>query len=112
MAAVLLSFSAKALDNGPKAIGCDFKFGKNEGTEQCLIVGSGMNQGIEWVVFEVDRKRFRYESSSPKQIEYVNRANKRLKMYAVKNERQQCRPGGIDADVYVFENGDRICLYW
>ena len=112
IAAIALSFSANALDSGPKVIGCDFKLGKHEGTEKCLVVGSGMNQGIEWVVFEINYKRFRYESSSPKQIEYVNRANKRLKLYAVKNERQQCRPGGVDADVYSFENGDRICLYW
>lgn len=111
-AALAFGFSANALDSGPKVIGCDFKFGKSEGTEKCLIVGSGMNQGIEWVVFEINKKRFRYENSSPNQIELINRAGKRIKMHGVKNDRQQCRPGGVDADVYLFENGDRICLYW
>lgn len=112
LTSLLLSVSVNALDSGPKSIGCDFRFGKNEGTAQCLIVGSGMNQGIEWIVFEVDQKRFKYESAAPDRIELVNRANNTIKTYSVRNNRDQCRPGGVEADVYLFKNGDRVCLYW
>ena len=99
-------------DNGPQILGCDYKLGKVEGTGQCLIVGSGMNQGISWVVFELKNKRFRYSSSSTNSIELINKSGKTLQNYAVNNSDGECRPGGKFADIYEFKNGDRVCLYW
>lgn len=99
-------------DNGPQAVGCDFKLGNAEGTDKCLIVGSGMNQGISWLVFEVKGKRFRYDDSSSDVIELIDKSGKTLSEYAVKNSERQCRPGGRSADIYAFANGDRVCLYW
>ncbi len=110
--AIGINFSAKAYDNGPQVLGCDFKFGAREGTDKCLIIGSGMGQGISWVVFEVNKKRYRYDSSSPKQLELLDSANKKIKTHSITNATEQCRPGGREADVYSFDNGDRICLYW
>lgn len=103
---------ASAYDNGPQVLACDYKFGKSEGTDKCLIHGSGTNQGITWVVFEVKNKRFRYVDSSPNSIELLNKSNNPTAKYAVTNTNTQCRPGGKDADVYTFRNGDRICIYW
>jgi hypothetical protein len=113
LALVLTTFgSAFAYDNGPQTLGCDYKFGKTEGTEMCLIVGSGMNQGISWVVFEVQKKRFRYPGSSADSIELIDKSGKVLAKYQVRNSNGQCRPGGRNADIYDFKNGDRVCLYW
>ncbi|MDD3591259.1 MAG: hypothetical protein PHO65_01295 [Sulfurovum sp.] len=104
--------SAFGYDNGPQTIGCDYKFGENEGTEICLVVGSGMHQGISWVVFKVESKRFRYKNSSPDSIELIDKAGNTIATHQVNHSYDQCRPGGRDADKYVFTNGDRICLYW
>ena len=41
----LIPTSAMAFDNGPRVVGCDFKFGNNAGTDKCLITGSGMQMG-------------------------------------------------------------------
>lgn len=104
--------SAFGYDNGAQTIGCDYKLGKTEGTAKCLVVGSGVNQGISWVVFEVEKKRFRYEDSSPDSIELVDKSGDTIAKHRVINSNGQCRPGGRSADVYAFDNGDRICLYW
>lgn len=103
---------AMAYDNGPQVIGCDYKFGKTEGTSKCLIVGSGMNQGISWLVFQVEKKRFRYDDSSPTKIERINKSGNVIATYKVENSSGQCRPGGRTADIYAFSNNDRVCLYW
>ena len=109
---LVMSSSAVAYDNGPRVVGCDYKIGKNEETDKCLILGSGTNQGISWIVFEVKGKRFRYQYSSPKIIELIGKSGKTLRRQSVRKLEEQCRPGGRDADVYAFSNGDRICLYW
>ena len=103
---------AHAYDAGPKVIGCDYKMGGMEGTDKCLIRGSGTSQGETWSVFEVKKKRFRHVSSAPNKLEQLDASNEPVKTYAIRNSRGQCRPGGADADVYQFNNGDRICLYW
>jgi hypothetical protein len=109
---LLASGTAIGYDNGPQIVGCDYKLGKAEGTDKCLIVGSGMNQGISWLVFEVKGKRFRYTDSSADSIELIDKSGKAIKNYSVRNSNEQCRPGGKAADVYAFSNGDRVCLYW
>jgi hypothetical protein len=75
-------------------------------------VGSGVNQGVAWVVFEIQGKRFSYMDSAEDQIELLDKNDKTLATYPVTNLYGPCRPGGEKADVYDFENGDRICLYW
>jgi hypothetical protein len=104
--------SAMAFDNGPQIVGCDYRFGKEQGTDSCLIVGSGMGQGISWVVFEVDGKRFRYSTATPKKLSLLDAAGEQKAVFMVTNTTGQCRPGGQDADIYTFANGDRVCLYW
>ncbi len=104
--------NAHALDSGPKVIGCDFKFGASQGTDKCLILGSGIGQGESWNVFEVKKKRFRHFSSAPNKLTLLDSANNEVKAYTIQNTRGQCRPGGPEADIYQFNNGDRICLYW
>ena len=101
-----------AYDNGPQVLACDYRFGKSEGTGQCLIVGSGISTGVSWLVFEVKKKRFRYSSSSENEIELVNKSGETLKTYAVRNSEGQCRPGGRSAGIYEIKNGYRVCLYW
>ncbi|MGZ4969914.1 MAG: hypothetical protein ACXV8W_15355 [Methylobacter sp.] len=109
----LLAFgTAFGYDNGAQIVGCDYKLGKTEGTDKCLIVGSGLNQGISWLVFEVKGKRFRYADSSSDSIELIDKSGKTIKNYSIHNSNEQCRPGGRSADVYAFSNGDRVCLYW
>ena len=71
-----------------------------------------MNQGIEWVLFEVLKNKYRYYSSSPNEIELLDVSNNKIKTYNVSKKIEQCRPGGKEAEVYEFENGDRVCLYW
>jgi hypothetical protein len=112
MAALLSAGTAWAYDNGPQVVGCDYKLGKAEGTDKCLIVGSGMNEGISWLVFEVKGKRFRYTDSSPNSIELISKSGKTVESYAISNSNGQCRPGGQSADIYAFSSGDRVCLYW
>jgi len=109
---LLVSGAVFGYDNGPQVVGCDYKLEKIEGTDKCLIVGSGVNQGISWLVFEVKGKRFRYTDDSPDSIELINESGETVQSYSVRNSNEQCRPGGRDADVYAFSNGDRVCLYW
>ncbi|MDR2208500.1 MAG: hypothetical protein LBE22_05960 [Azoarcus sp.] len=104
--------AAFAYDNGPQVLGCDYKLGTSEGTGKCLIVGSGMNQGISWIVFEVEGKKFRYDDSSADKIELLDKTDEAIATYSVSRSDAQCRPGGKSADVYAFANGDRVCLYW
>jgi hypothetical protein len=104
--------TALGYDNGPQSVGCDYRLGRNEGTAQCLILGSGMNQGVSWVVFEVQRQRFRYQSSSPRSIDAIDKSGNTIGRQRVSNTSGQCRPGGRSADIYAFDNGDRVCLYW
>ncbi|PTU30961.1 hypothetical protein [Stenotrophobium rhamnosiphilum] len=111
MFVVSLSSVAWGYDNGPQTIGCDYKQGKATGTSTCLIVGSGMNQGISWLVFEVNGKRWRYTDAS-REIELVNATGATIKQYTVSHSSSQCRPGGKPADVYTFPNGNHVCLYW
>jgi hypothetical protein len=108
----LMSASALAYDNGPQVIGCDYKLGKSAGTTKCLIVGSGTNQGVSWLVFEVQGKRFRYSDADEDKIERVNRSGDTLSAQPVERTTGPCRPGGKSADVFEFKNGDRVCLYW
>ena len=103
---------AIAYDNGPQSLACDYSFEKREGTETCLILGSGTNQGTTWVVFEVAERRFRYYSSTPNTIEQLDEQAEVLAEYPVSNSYGQCRPGGREADIYDFANGDRVCIYW
>ncbi len=110
--AVGIAGGAHAYDSGPKVIGCDYKLGSMEGTDKCLVHGSGTNQGESWSVFEVKKKRFRHVSSAPNKLEQLDARNEPIKTYTIKNSQGQCRPGGADADIYQFNNGDRICLYW
>jgi hypothetical protein len=110
MAASAVSAAALAYDDGPRTVGCDYRLGKSEGTAQCLIVGSGMNQGITWVVFEVRGRRFSHTEGEDR-IARVNKAGDTLATYPVTLSRGQCRPGGRAADIYAFGNGDRVCLY-
>lgn len=110
--AIIIVTNVKAFDNGPQIVGCDYKFGNDEGTDICLIIGSGLGQGISWTVFEVKKKRFRHYSSSPNKLELLNSTNKKIKTYSITNRTSHCRPGGKDADVYLFKNNDHICLYW
>lgn len=113
LAAGLLAWSAAhGFDNGPQMVGCDYRLGKAAGTDKCLIVGSGMNQGISWLVFQVKGKRFRYTEAAPDSIELIDKSGKTLKRFPAGNSNEQCRPGGRPADVYAFANGDRVCLYW
>lgn len=103
---------AQAYDNGPQVVGCDFRLGKSEGVDRCLITGSGTNQGITWVVFELKGQRYRFEDSSPTVLELITPDGKTQSTRKIKNHPGPCRAGGRDADVYQFDNGDRICLYW
>ena len=103
---------AHALDQGPRIMGCDYRFGKDEGVDKCLIVGNGMNQGQSWVVFEVRGRRFRFNDSEPGIIEKISSKGDTLQKLKGRNEQAQCRPGAKEADAYVFSNGDRVCLYW
>jgi hypothetical protein len=103
---------ALAYDNGPQTLGCDYKLGKVEGSGKCLIVGSGLNQGISWLVFELNGKRFRYTDSSPNSIEIVDKSGKAIAKKSITNSNGQCQPGGKSADIYAFADGDRVCLYW
>ena len=103
---------AIAYDNGPQSLACDYSFEKREGTDTCLIVGSETNQGVTWVVFEVLDRRFRYSSAAPDIIEAIDDQATVLDEYPVSNSYGQCRPGGREADIYDFVNGDRICIYW
>lgn len=107
-----MAYPAFAYDNGPQVLGCDYKLGKAEGTGKCLIAGSGINQGISWLVFEVKGKRYRYSDDSANNIELINKAGKVTATFSVHNSSGQCRPGGKDADIYAISNGDRVCLYW
>lgn len=109
---LFIPFLNHAIDNGPQTIACDYKFGNQEGTTTCLIVGSGMNQGIGWSVFEVRGKRFRYSDDFPEKIELLDSENQFMRDYPVTNSYESCRPGGTDADIYSFANGDKVCLYW
>lgn len=109
---VLAHAPALAVDHGPRVLGCDHRFDGKEQTGACLILGSGMNQGISWVVFEVEGRRFRFEDSSPDVIELIDKAGNTLKRLKGKNSSGSCRPGGLDADIYAFASGDRVCLYW
>ena len=93
-------------------MGCDYRFGKQEGVDKCLIHGNGMNQGISWVVFEVQGRRFRFEDSEPGIIENISSTGATIARLKGRNEQMQCRPGGKDADAYLFANGDRVCIYW
>jgi len=104
--------SAMAFDNGPQVVGCDYRFGSAQRTDSCLIVGSGMGQGISWVVFEAGAKRFRYSSASPNKLALLDAASEEKAVFMITNTTGQCRPGGQDADIYAFANGDRVCLYW
>ncbi|MBL8329702.1 MAG: hypothetical protein JNJ71_12685 [Rubrivivax sp.] len=104
--------AVSAHDHGPQVLACDYKLGRSEGTGKCVIHGSGTNQGVTWLVFEVQGKRFRYADSSPNIIERVNRSNRTLSRHAVTQAESVCRPGAKPADVYTFGNGDRVCLYW
>jgi len=108
---LLASGVAWGYDNGPQVIGCDYKLGKAEGTGTCLIVGSGLNQGISWIVFEVNGMRWRY-TDAPSEIELVAKSGETAEKYAISHSNGQCRPGGKPADVYTFPNGARVCLYW
>lgn len=101
-----------AYDNGPQTLGCDHRFGGKSETGTCLVVGSGTNQGILWVVLEVKGKRYRFEDSEPDVIALIDKNGNVLKRLKGGRETTQCRAGGNDADTYAFANGDRICLYW
>ncbi|KOR31557.1 hypothetical protein TI04_00055 [Achromatium sp. WMS2] len=109
---ICISTTSLAFDNGPQVLGCDLKFGKREFTDICLITGSGTNQGITWVAFRANGKDFVYSSSEPKVLRLVNANGDTMRKFVIKNRQEQCRPGGINVDVYRFQNGDRICLYW
>ncbi|MEM8637676.1 MAG: hypothetical protein AAGG51_02490 [Cyanobacteria bacterium P01_G01_bin.54] len=111
IAATLFPSSSIAFDNGSQTLPCDYTFNQQSGTDTCLILGSGMNQGILWVVFEVQNQRFRYYGDS-ETIELLNDDYEAIATYPVTNSFGQCTPGGPDADVYDFANGDRVCLYW
>ncbi len=112
VASVLACGSARGNDNGPQTLGCDYRIQGDEGVGTCLVAGSGTNQGITWVVFEVKGRRYRFESSSPESILRVDRVGKVVKKFQGRNSSAQCRAGGPTADVYTFSNGDRVCLYW
>ena len=103
---------AAAYDNGPQVLDCDTRFGPTEQSGRCMIVGSGMAQGISWVVFEARGMRFRYDSSAPDTLERLGPDDNAVQTLRVTNTYGPCRPGGADADVYALANGDRICLYW
>jgi len=107
-----MTITVSANDNGPQVIACDYRFADDEGTSTCLIVGSGTNQGISWLVFDVKGKRFRYSDDAPRKMELLDSDNQFLKDYPVTNSYASCRPGGKDADIYTFANGDKVCLYW
>lgn len=107
----LLPSISTAYDNGSQTLACDYIFNRQVGTGTCLILGSGMNQGILWVVFEVQNQRFRYYGDA-EMIELLNENNEAIAAYPVTNFFGSCQPGGPDADVYDFANGDRVCLYW
>lgn len=109
---LMLASAAQAYDNGPQVIGCDYRFGKKEGVDRCLIAGSGMNQGVSWVVFELQGQRYRYEDDAPDQLTLITGEGKTVATRKVRNHKASCRAGAREADVYQFENGDRICLYW
>ena len=107
----LLPASAMAFDNGPRVVGCDYKFSNNVGTDKCLITGSGMQMGTLWMSFKLNTNQYRYMSDSPNVLSQIDSNGKVLHSYRVKNSSAQCRPGGIKADKYQFSNGDYICLY-
>mgnify|MGYP000851169528 FL=1 len=106
------TFTANAADHGPQAVGCDYRLGRKHGSGTCLIVGSGTNQGVSWTVFEVDGRRYRYQDNEPQTIVVVDSKGRELKRLKGENSSAPCRPGGKEADVYSFSNGDRVCLYW
>ena len=99
-------------DDGPKAVGCDYTLQGRSATDICLINGSGMNQGILWVTFEVNGQRYRHASSAPDTLKKINAIGSVIQAYPIRRAEEQCRPGGKVADVFSFQNGDNICLYW
>jgi hypothetical protein len=107
----LIPTATMAFDNGPRVVGCDFKFGNNAGTDKCLITGSGMQMGTLWVAFKLHNSQYRYLSDNPNTLDQIDSKGKVLRSYRVRNTTAQCRPGGIQADKYAFANGDYICLY-
>ena len=64
------------------------------------------------MVFELKGQRYRFEDSSKTVLELITPDGKTQSTRKIKNLQGQCRPGGRDADIYQFDNGDRICLYW
>lgn len=101
-----------AYDNGAQVLDCDYRFGSATGSGRCRIVGSGMNQGVAWVVFEVQGRRFRYLDASEDQLEEVDRAGRTLRSFTIERSSGRCRQGRGSADIYDFERGDQVCLYW
>ncbi len=99
-------------DEGPKAVGCDYSLQGRSTSDICLINGSGMNQGILWITFEVNGQRYRHASSAPETLEKISATGSAIQTYPIRRAEEQCRPGGKAADVFSFRNGDRICLYW
>ena len=57
-------------------------------------------------------RRFRFEDSEPGIIENISSTGATIARLKGRNEQMQCRPGGKDADAYLFANGDRVCIYW
>jgi hypothetical protein len=99
-------------DDGPKAVGCDYSLHGRSASDICLINGSGMNQGILWITFEVNGQRYRHASSAPESLKKISATGAVIQAYPIRRAEEQCRPGGKAADVFSFRNGDRICLYW
>lgn len=107
-----LGMSAAANENGPQQVPCDFKFGKSSGSDKCLIHGNGAMNGVNWTVFEVKHKRFRFDGADPTQLEALDESNKPIATLPMQNMVGQCKSGGPTADIYLFKNGDKVCLYW
>ncbi|MGL5949580.1 MAG: hypothetical protein ACRCYV_11250 [Aeromonas sp.] len=108
----LASISAHAYDNGPQVLACDYQRGAIEDTDICLLTGSGTNQGISWQVFKWQGTLYRHFSSAEKQLEIINTDGDIISTLPVQVETKSCRPGGREASVFTFSNGDYVCLYW
>lgn len=111
--ALLLTTSTvvAAYDSGPSVVGCDYKFGKKEDTDSCLIVGAGTQMDETHIMFKVKQTYYIWRDTHPKVLEKVTKDGNLIQNLSITNSQEQCRPGGRNADKYEFRNGDYICLY-
>jgi|GEM_PF-5528408 len=105
---------AQAYDSGPRNVPCDYFFdGKPMQTDNCLVLGSGMNQGILWMSLKVGGKQYAFVwgDGGGGTVDLRDSAQKTIWSGSFRDSNDQCRPGGPKASIYSISNGDKLCLY-